>query len=112
MSIFSRARTRTARDPRVAILAAILILGAQFIGVAHWHRVSSSAHIASQGELSLDSSLCAVCQLAFHSSFNPSARPALYHAALATRLTIWIVSDTFLSPRSVSTPTRAPPFTA
>src|SRR5216683_256653 len=97
MSTFSSARPRTARNPRVAIFAAILILAAQFVGVAHWHRIGSSEQISSHGELSLDSSLCAVCQLAFHSSFNPSARPALYHAALVTRLTIWIVSDTFLS---------------
>jgi hypothetical protein len=112
MSSFTKHGHAGTLKRRIAIVGAVLILAAQFVGVIHWHRAAPSDQITAHSELALDNGLCALCLLAFHSNFSPSTGPVVYHGAVATRQTVCLLRDVVLSSRSASTPSRAPPFTA
>lgn len=60
-----------------ATLAAVLILAAQFLTVAHYHQSDPVRRIDSQAQVVADDGLCALCILAFHVPLNPAAVAAV-----------------------------------
>lgn len=103
---------RSALKRRIAILGAALILTAQFVAAVHWHLAPGADRVAAASERSLDNGLCALCLLGSHSNFNPTASPSIEQVGFASRFTPRLSHDCFLSSRSVSTLTRAPPLAA
>jgi hypothetical protein len=62
---------------KIARSAAVVILAAQLLALAHYHRTGSTPRVDSQTGIVADSSLCALCIVAFHLPLNPAASPAI-----------------------------------
>jgi hypothetical protein len=94
----------------IAVFGAALVLVAQVVGTVHWH--PPSARTVASAQPSLETGLCALCQVAFHSSLNPTS--ALFIEPLDVGSVIagtdsWLG---FASFDSASALTRAPPAAA
>src|ERR1035441_3289662 len=75
MAISCKSSTRSRLRRSIAVFGAALILVAQFVAAVHWHPAVESARMVSLAQPSLDAGLCALCQVAFHSSLNPTRAP-------------------------------------
>jgi hypothetical protein len=94
---------------RVALAGAALILFAQLLGAAHWHPANLDRTASASAALSADSGVCAVCLLAFHTSLNPAAAPALVHPQRAVSKAPAARVAVLSSLEFASHLTRAPP---
>jgi hypothetical protein len=75
MAISCKSSTRSRLRRSIAVFGAALILVAQFVAAVHRHPGVESARTVSSAQLSLDTGLCALCQVAFHSNLNPTSAP-------------------------------------
>jgi hypothetical protein len=75
MAISCKRSTRSRLRRSIAVFGAALILVAQFVAAVHRHPAVESARTVSSAQASLDTGLCALCQVAFHSSLNPTSAP-------------------------------------
>lgn len=75
MPISSKSSIRSRLRRSIAVFGAALVLVAQFVGATHWHPAPESARIVSSTQQTLDTGLCALCQVAFHSTLNPTSAP-------------------------------------
>jgi hypothetical protein len=62
---------------KIARSAAVVILAAQLLALAHYHRTDSTPRVDTQTGIVADASLCALCIVAFHLPLNPAASPAV-----------------------------------
>jgi len=72
----------------MAALTAGLILFAQVLAAAHFHRFPSSREYLTKPAVSVDNGLCAVCLLRFHSPSALIASPAPEPPAPAKRVLV------------------------
>jgi hypothetical protein len=110
MTCKSSTRLRLRRS--IAVLGAALILVAQFVAGVHSHPPTNSATTIASAQPSLDTGLCALCQLAFHSSLNPTSTPNVEPLETRRALTSIDTWHRFSLFDSASAPTRAPPSAA
>jgi hypothetical protein len=89
-----------------------LILVAQVVATVHWHPPTQSTATAASVQTSIDTGLCALCQLAFHSSFNPSSAPFIEPHEIGRAVASADYWLGFTSFHSASALTRAPPAVA
>jgi hypothetical protein len=89
-----------------------LILVAQVVATVHWHPPTESATTAASAQPSIDPALCALCQLAFHSSLNPNSAPFIEPHEIGSALASTDYWLGFASFDSASALTRAPPAAA
>ena len=111
MAISCKSSTRSRLRRSIAVFGAALILVAQFVAAVHWHPPTESAWTVASAQ-PLETGLCALCQVAFHSSLNPTS--ALFIEPLEIGSVIastdsWLG---FASFDSASALTRAPPAAA
>jgi len=93
----------------LALIAAILIFGAQLIAVAHFHQRNITRQFRAPTQVVADDGLCALCILALHVPFNPAAAPVVVvpHSAaqpIAARAVRAAITRVLTSSQS-----RAPP---
>jgi hypothetical protein len=93
----------------VALVAATLILAAQFLAVAHFHQGNPTRQFNAQTQVVSDDGLCALCLLAFHAPLNPAAAPSVARPFDETRLVDATVDSLHISIPFSSYRTRAPP---
>jgi hypothetical protein len=112
MAISWKSSTPLSLRRSIAIFSAALILVAQFVAVEHWHPAAEPARTVSSAQLSLDTGLCALCQLAFHSSLNPTSTPNIERLETGRALASMDSWHGFTSFDPASALTRAPPAAA
>jgi len=102
--------TRSSRS--IAIFVATLMLAAQVVAVAHFHRVPSRDSFNAVAQAGADSGVCPLCVLAFHASANPPSTPSIATPSVAHLSPL--VAAAGILPRIVfaSALTRAPPLAA
>jgi hypothetical protein len=61
----------------IAFFAAGLVLSAQLLAGAHYHRDALTDRVNARATYTVDGGLCPVCLLAFHLPLNPPASPAI-----------------------------------
>jgi hypothetical protein len=93
----------------IALAAAVLILAAQLLALAHNHQGNPTRQFNAHSQVVADDGLCALCNLAFHAPLNPAPTPSIARPYTELRLI-----DTAIASLHVSTPfsscqTRAPP---
>ncbi|MGC1380073.1 MAG: hypothetical protein WA814_03495, partial [Candidatus Baltobacteraceae bacterium] len=88
------------------------ILVAQFVAVVHSHPPTPSATTVVSAQPSLDTGLCALCQLAFHSSLNPASALFVEPLEIGSVVTSTDSWHGFAPFDSASAPTQAPPSAA
>jgi hypothetical protein len=93
----------------LALIGAILILGAQLFAVAHFHQRNITRQFNAPTQVVADDGLCALCNLVFHAPFNPAAKPTIARPYTAIRNVIFAVTNLHLSAPFSSYQTRAPP---
>src|SRR5579864_576741 len=108
MTIPRKSSTRSRLRPSIAVFVAALILVAQFVAVMHSHPPTQPATTVA-AQTSLDTGLCALCQLALHSSLNPTSTPNIERLETGRALASIDSWHRFTLLDSVSAPTRAPP---
>jgi hypothetical protein len=113
MAISCKNSTRSRRRRSIAVFGAALILVAQFVAAVHWHPAVELAWTVASAQ-PLETGLCALCQVAFHSSLNPTPTRAPFLEPLEIGSVIastdsWLG---FASFDSASALTRAPPAAA
>ena len=112
MTISCKSSTRSRLRRSIAVFVAALVLVAQFVGTVHWHPPTESAWTVPSAQPSLETGLCALCQVAFHSSLNPTGAPfiePLEIGSVIASIDSWLG---FASFDSASALTRAPPAAA
>jgi hypothetical protein len=112
MAISCKSSTRSRLRRSIAVFGAALILAAQFVGAVHWHPPVQLAWTVASAQPSVDTGLCALCLVAFHSSLNPTSAPFIEHREIGRAIAS---SDSWLgfaSFDSASALTRAPPAAA
>jgi hypothetical protein len=111
MAISCKSSTRSRLRRSIAVFGAALILVAQFVAAVHWHPPTESAWTVASAQ-PLETGLCALCQVAFHSSLNPTS--ALFIEPLEIGSVIASTDSWFgfASFDSASALTRAPPAAA
>ncbi len=92
-----------------ALLAAMLVVGAQLLGAIHSHGNFLTADVNAQAALSADNGLCAVCLLAFHLPLNAAAEPAGARPQIAIQSALAPAPYRCCSFDLSSSPPRAPP---
>ena len=111
MAISCKSSTRSRLRRSIAVFGAALVLIAQIVGTVHWHPPTESAWTVASAQ-PLETRLCALCQVAFHSSLNPTS--ALFIEPLEIGSVIASTGSWFgfASFDSASALTRAPPAAA
>jgi hypothetical protein len=112
MAISCKSSTRSRLKRSIAVFGAALILIAQFVGAMHWHPPVESAWTVASAQPSLDTGLCALCQVAFHSSLSPTSAPFFEHREIGRAIASTDSWHGFASFDSASALTRAPPAAA
>jgi hypothetical protein len=112
MEIVCKSSTRSRLRRSIAVFGAALILVAQFVAVVHSHPPTKSSTTVASAQPSLDTGLCALCQLAFHSSVNPTSTPDIERLETERALASIDTWRRFTLFDSASAPTRAPPSAA
>lgn len=93
----------------LALIGAILILGAQLFAVAHFHQRNITRQFNTPTQVVADDGLCALCDLVFHAPFNRAAKPTIARPYTAIRDVIVAVANLHVSASFSSCQTRAPP---
>ncbi len=93
----------------IALVAATVVLAAQFLALAHFHQRNPSRQFNAQTQVVADDGLCALCLLAFHAPLNPAATPSIAHPFDETRLVDSTVTALYVLLPLSSYRTRAPP---
>jgi len=96
----------------IAVFGAVLVLVAQFVGATHWHPAAESPRIVSSTQPTIDTGLCPLCQVAFHSTLNPTSAPFIEPLEIGGVIASDDFGLGFASFDSASALTRAPPATA
>src|ERR1017187_9086145 len=112
MAISRKSSTRSRLRRSIAVFGAALILVAQFVAAVHWHPAAESARTVSSAQPSLDTGLCALCQVAFHSTLNPTRAPFIEPLEIGRAIVRTDSWHGFASFDSASGLTRAPPAAA
>ena len=112
MATLGKRSTRSRLRRTIAVFGVALILVAQIVATVHWHPPTQSATAVASAQPSIDAGLCALCQLAFHSSFNPSSAPFIEPHEIGSALASTDFRLGFASCDSGSALTRAPPAAA
>src|SRR5579863_4914204 len=102
------------RDDRkiVAVIAASLLIAAQFLALAHYHRSDGSRGFAPQTQIANDADLCGLCALVFHAPLSPAAAPVINRPRGAIILAPATPGGIFGSRPLALSLTRAPPSAA
>jgi hypothetical protein len=93
----------------IALLAATVVLAAQFLALAHFHQRNASRQFNGQSQVVADDGLCALCLLAFHAPLNPAATPSIVRPFDEPRLLDFTVTSLHVSIPSSACRTRSPP---
>jgi hypothetical protein len=93
----------------VALGAAVLIIAAQLLALAHFHQGNPTRQFNAQNQVVADDGLCALCNLAFHAPFNPASTPSIARPYTEPRLVEVAVMRFHVSEPFSSCRTRAPP---
>ena len=93
----------------VATIAAVLLLAAQLLALAHFHRSDGSRSFVPQTQLIADSDLCGLCNLALHAPLGMVAAPTIDRPRSAILLAPTIPVAFFKSRPFTFFLTRAPP---
>ena len=112
MVISRKSSTRARSRHSIAVFGVALILVTQFVGAVHWHPAAESARIVLSTQPTIDTGLCALCQVAFHSTLNPTSAPfikPLEIGGVIASADFWMGFTSF---DSASALTRAPPAAA
>jgi hypothetical protein len=112
MAISCKSSTRSRLRRSIAVFGAALVLVAQFVGAVHWHPAAESARTVSLAQPFLETGLCALCQVAFHSSLNPTSAPFIERREIGRAIASTDSWHGFASFDSASALTRAPPAAA
>src|SRR5258708_39071786 len=112
MAISSKSSTRSRLRRSIAVFGTALVLVAQFVGTMHWHPPAQSAWTVASVQPSLETGLCALCQVAVHSSLNPTGALSIEPHEIGSELASTDSWLGFASSDSASALTRAPPGTA
>jgi hypothetical protein len=112
MAILCKSSTRSRLRRSIAVFGVALILIAQVVATVHWHPPTELAMTAASAQPSIDTGLCALCQLAFHSSLNPSSAPFIEPHEIGRAVASSDYWLGFASFDSASALTRAPPAAA
>lgn len=112
MAISCKISTGSRIKRSIAVFGAALILVAQFVGATHWHPPSERAWTVASAQPSLETGLCALCQVAFHSSLNPTSAPFIAHREAGRPIASADSWHGFASFDSASVLTRGPPVAA
>jgi hypothetical protein len=72
ITLITRAAMRS-----IAIFAAAITLAGQLAAASHVHQAADPYGVNAVAQVSPDGGLCALCLLAFHTSANPPATPAV-----------------------------------
>jgi hypothetical protein len=104
IALISRAAIRS-----VAVFAAVITLAGQLAAASHVHQAADPYGVNAVAQVSADGGLCALCLLAFHTSANPPATPAIgmplsIAHPLAAPAPVYVERI-----NSTCAPTRAPP---
>jgi hypothetical protein len=110
ISCKSSARSRLRRS--IAVFSAALVLVAQFVGAVHLHPASELARTVSSAQPSLDTGLCALCLVAFHSNLSPTSAPFIERHEIGRAVASIDSWHGFAPFHSASALTRAPPAAA
>jgi hypothetical protein len=93
----------------LALSSVVALLLGQLAASVHTHTASASDRVNAAAELSADNGLCALCLLAFHSTPEPSAAPALHRPDIRPEPVGETVAGFVESPAFARAMTRAPP---
>ena len=109
MTISGNSSIRRRFKRSIGVFGVALLLVTQFVGAMHWHPAAESTRIVSSTQPALDTGLCALCQVAFHSTLNPTSAPfiePLEIGGVIASADFWMGFTSF---DYVSALTRAPP---
>ena len=112
MAVLCKSSTRSRLRRSIAVFGVALILAAQVVATVHWHPPTASAATVASSQPSIDTGLCALCQLAFHSSLNPNSTPFIEPHEIGSAIASIDCWLGFASFDSASALTRAPPAAA
>jgi hypothetical protein len=107
MAISRKSSIRARRA--IAVFGVALILVTQFVGAVHWHPAADSARIVSSTQPTIDTGLCALCQVAFHCTLNPTSAPFIEPLEIGAVIASAEFGLGFDSFDFASALTRAPP---
>jgi hypothetical protein len=93
----------------VAIFAAAITLAGQLAAAAHIHQAADPYGVNAVAQVSPDGGLCALCLLAFHTSANPPATPAVGMPLSTAQVPVAAAPVSVARFDSTSALTRAPP---
>jgi hypothetical protein len=93
----------------LAVFGAAVILAGQLAAAIHTHQIFQTERIGSAAEIAVDSGLCPLCLLAFHSKGSLGAAPMLARPAVQLRAVPEAASSSFESFKEFSALTRGPP---
>lgn len=102
----------TGRGRWVATLAAVVIVGAQLLALAHSHSRSAAPQLTPCGQALVAADVCALCILAFHAPLSLAPTPAPARSVPAAPLTTGAETPTLASGSHAFVLTRAPPTAA
>jgi hypothetical protein len=93
----------------IALAAAVLILAAQLLALAHFHQGNPTRQFNAQSQVVAEDGLCALCNLAFHAPLNPATTRSIARPYAELRLVDSAVTSLRVSNPFSSCRTRAPP---
>jgi len=92
-----------------ATLAAVLIVGAQLLALAHSHNTSGPPHFAPQTQAVAAEDICGLCVLVFHAPLSLASTPAFERPRLEAIAAFCAETHSFASGSHSFFLTRAPP---
>jgi hypothetical protein len=106
----SKDRATSGRSGKwVATLAAVLIVAAQSLALAHSHNSPDPSRFTPQTQTTAADAICGLCILAFHAPLNLAASPALERPRLETVASFFAETHSFAFGSHPFFLTRAPP---
>lgn len=106
----SRDRTVSGRSGKwVAALAAVLIVAAQSLALAHSHNTAGPPRFTPQAQTAAADDICGLCILAFHAPLSLASTPALERPRLEMVAAFSAETHTFALGSHSFFLTRAPP---